>query len=111
MEHIDDKFCLFDLYPKLDSFLDCKIISVHSSYRGCGVAGKLMNSTMQYIRDNNLNLIQVLCTSHYSARVCEKMSFKRVYELAFDDYKVNGENPIVPEAPHKEVVVLVQEVK
>lgn len=111
MEYIDGKFNVFELYPNINSFLDVKIISVNTNYRGFGLAGKLMQHTMEYMRENSLRLMHVLCSSHYSARVCEKMNFKRVFELPFADYVVNGENPIKPAAPHKKVTILVQEIQ
>lgn len=110
MEYIDDQFSLFDLYPNIESYLDAKILSVNSNYRGCGIAGKLMERTMQHMRENNLNVVHVLCSSHFSARVCEKMNFKKVYELPFVDYVIDGENPIQPAAPHRAVKILVHEV-
>lgn len=110
MEYIDERFSMFDLYPGIDKFLDAKILTVNTNYRGYGIAGKLMEHTMQYMRDNKIQVIQVLCSSHYSARVCEKMGFKKVYVLPFADYKVNGENPILPPAPHTAIQILIREI-
>lgn len=110
MEYIDTQYSTFNLYPDIDKFLDAKILSVNENYRGYGVAGKLMEATMQYMRDNKITVIQVLCSSYYSARVCEKMGFKKVYVLPFVDYKVDGVNPILPPEPHKAIQILVQEV-
>lgn len=65
---------------------------------------------MQYMRDHQIKVIQVWCSSHFSVRVCEKLGFRKVYALPFVDYKVNGENPILPAAPHEAIQILVQEV-
>lgn len=111
MEYIDAHFSLFNLYPDINSYLDAKILSVNSNYRGYGIAGKLMERTIQYMRENDLNVVHVMCSSYFSARVCEKMNFRKVYELPFVDYVVDGENPIQPEAPHKAVKILVHEVQ
>lgn len=110
MEYIDHRYSTFNLYPDIDKVLDAKILSVNSNYRGYGIAGKLMEKTMQYMRENEIKVIQVLCSSHFSARVCEKMGFKKVYILPFIDYIVNGENPILPAEPHKAIQILVQEI-
>lgn len=110
MEYIDERFSTFDLYPSMDRFLDAKILAVNTNYRGCSIAGKLMERTMQYMRDNKIQVIQVFCSSYYSARVCEKMGFKKVYVLPFIDYLVNGENPILPAAPHTAIQILIQEI-
>lgn len=111
MEYIDQHFNLFDLYPDINEYLDARILSVNSNYRGSGIAGKLMEHTIQYMRNHQLKIIHVMCSSFYSARVCEKMNFKKVYQLPFVDYVVNGENPIRPEPPHQAVQILVQEIQ
>lgn len=110
MEYIDQHFSIFDLYPDVDKFLDCKILAVNSNYRGYGIAGKLMEQTIQYMQEHEIKVIHVLCSSHYSARVCEKMGFKKVYVLPFVDYVVNGEHPILPAAPHNAVQILIREI-
>lgn len=110
MEYIDQQFSAFDLHPEVDKFLDCKILTVNSNYRGYGIAGKLMEHTIQYMKEHKITLVHVLCSSHFSARVCEKMGFKKVYVLPFADYVVDGENPILPAAPHTAVQILVREI-
>lgn len=110
MEYVDQHYSTFNLYPEIGEFLDAKILSINSNYRGYGIAGKLMERTIQYMREHQIKVLQMLCSSHYSARVCEKLGFKKVYVLPFADYKVNGENPILPAEPHKAIQILVQEV-
>ncbi|XP_031638698.1 dopamine N-acetyltransferase isoform X3 [Contarinia nasturtii] len=110
MEYIDHQYSTFNLYPDIEKFLDATILSVNANYRGYGVAGKLMEKTMQFMREQKITVIQMLCSSYYSARVCEKMGFKKVYVLPFADYKVDGENPILPKEPHTAIQILVQEI-
>lgn len=111
MEFVETQFNLFELYPDIDRYLDGKFLSVNSSYRGQGIAGKLTQRTMEYMRENNIPIMSVVCSSHYSARVCEKLDFKEVYQLRYEDYVVNGENPLLPEKPHTAVKVLVKRVE
>lgn len=106
MDYVDEHFNIFDLYPDVDRLLDIKIMSVDSRYRGLGIAGKLTDRTMQYVKDNNIKLVHVLCSSHFSARVMEKMSFEEVYRLPYSDYLVNGEQVFDPEKPHTAVRIL-----
>lgn len=110
-EHIDTQFNVFDLYPNIDKYVEGKILAVDKKYRGYGIAGMLTNRTIEYLRSNNIPLFVVMCSSHYSARVCEKLNFQKVYTLNFVDYVVNGENPIVPAEPHKSVQIYVLDVK
>lgn len=106
MDHVDEQFDIFELYPDIDRFLDCKIISVDTNYRGMGIAGMLTDRTLDYASRNGIKLIHVLCSSHFSARVMEKMDFNEVYRLPYADYLVNGEQVFDPEKPHVALRIL-----
>ncbi|XP_055636419.1 arylalkylamine N-acetyltransferase 1 isoform X2 [Toxorhynchites rutilus septentrionalis] len=108
MDYIDEHFNIFELYQDVDRLLDVKIMSVDSRYRGFGIAGKLTDRTMQYVKENNIKLVQVLCSSHFSARVMEKLNFEEVYQLPYRDYLVNGEQVFDPEKPHSALKILVK---
>lgn len=108
MDYVDQHFNIFDLYPDVERLLDIKIMSVDSRYRGLGIAGKLTDRTMQYVKENNIKLVHVLCSSHFSARVMEKMSFEEVYRLPYSDYLVNGEQVFDPDKPHNAVRILIK---
>lgn len=110
MEYVDQQINLFDMYPGIDKFLDSQILSVNPNYRGAGIAGLLVERTAQFMRENKISVIRVFCTGIYSARVMEKMGLKKVYTLPYVDYVVNGENPILPAAPHTALQVYVQEI-
>lgn len=111
MEHIESQFDVFKLYPEVNSFLDGKILSVNENYRGCGIAGKLTAAAMDFMRQNNISIYHILCSSHYSARVCEKLDFEVVFELPYVDYVVNGENPLLPAKPHDSAKILIKKIK
>lgn len=101
MDLIDTKFDIFALYPEMESFVDGKILSVDPKYRGYGIAGKLTDKTMDFLRENRIQIFHILCTSHYSARVCEKMNFTEVFQLPFAEYVDEaGEQILCPEKPH-----------
>lgn len=110
LEHVDECFNIFKLYPNIDRYLEGKILSVNSNYRGYGIAGKLAEAAMQYMRENHIPVILVVCSSHFSARVCERLDFKTIFELPYIDYVVNGENPILPAEPHRSIKALIKEV-
>lgn len=101
--YIDTKYNVFDVHPQFDIVLDAKIMSVNSAYRGVGICKELTRRSVEWMQDHDVHLFHVMCTSHFSAKVCEAMGFKMVYSLAFKDYRVNGVNPIIPAAPHKHV--------
>ncbi|XP_058126033.1 arylalkylamine N-acetyltransferase 1 [Anopheles ziemanni] len=106
MDYIDEQFDIFELYPDIDRLLDCKIISVDTRYRGMGIAGMLTDRTLDYATQNGIKLLHVLCSSHFSARVMEKMDFAEVYRLAYADYRVDGEQVFDPAKPHVAVRIL-----
>lgn len=110
MDYIEADFNVFDLYPGTDAILDGKILSVNTNYRGLGIAGRLTERTLEYMREKNIPVMHVLCSSHYSARVMEKLGFHEVYRLNYSDYKVNNEVVLKPEAPHVAARVLVKEI-
>lgn len=101
MDLLDSKFDIFALYPDIDSFVDGKILSVDPKYRGHGIAGELTNKTIEYLKENHIEIFHILCTSHFSARVCEKMGFNEVFHLPFTDYvDCDGKQILCPEKPH-----------
>ena len=110
MDYVEEKFNIFGLYPNASVIMDGKILSVNTNYRGLGIAGRLTESTLDYMRKRKIPVMHVLCTSHYSARVMEKMGFHEVYHLNYADYKVKGKVVFKPEEPHKAVRILVKEV-
>ncbi|XP_011191301.1 arylalkylamine N-acetyltransferase 1 isoform X1 [Zeugodacus cucurbitae] len=109
-ERIEENFNVFDLYPDTDVILDGKILSVNTEYRGLGIAGRLTESTLDYMKEHNIPVMHVLCSSHYSARVMEKLGFHEVYSLNYSDYKVNGEVVFTPAEPHVAARILVKEI-
>ncbi|EDW02289.1 arylalkylamine N-acetyltransferase 1 [Drosophila grimshawi] len=110
MDHIEEQFDIFDLYPNENVILDGKILSVNSNYRGLGIAGRLTERAYEYMRENQINVYHVLCSSHYSARVMEKLGFHEVYQLKYADYKPDGVVVFKPAEPHVRVSMLVKEV-
>jgi len=91
MDHVEEQFNIFDVYPDEELILDGKILSVDTNYRGLGIAGRLTERAYEYMRENGINVYHVLCSSHYSARVMEKLGFHEVFRMQFADYKPQGE--------------------
>ncbi|XP_019893725.2 arylalkylamine N-acetyltransferase 1 isoform X1 [Musca domestica] len=110
MDYIEGDFNVFDLYPGTNTILDGKILSVNTNYRGLGIAGRLTERTLDYMREHKIPVMHVLCSSHYSARVMEKLGFHEVYRLNYCDYKVNNEAVLRPEPPHVAARILVKEI-
>lgn len=111
MDYIDTKFDIFALYPEIDTFVDGKILSVDPKFRGSGIAGKLTEMTIDYLKKNQIPLFHVLCTSHFSARVCEKSGFTEVFSLPFSDFCDEEGKPVLcPEKPHVAARIFTMEI-
>lgn len=101
MDYVDTQFDLFERFPQYDRALDAKIITVNDAYRGAGIAKALTQHTAEYMRANGLALFHVMCSSHYSALLCDRLGFEKVYEMLYSDYVLpNGVRPVLPAEPH-----------
>lgn len=101
MDLLDSKFDIFALYPDIESFVDGKILSVDPKYRGCGIAGHLTDKTIEFMQEHRIKIFHILCTSHFSSRVCEKLDFSEVFKLPFTEYvDADGKQVLCPEKPH-----------
>lgn len=110
MDFIDSKFNPFELYPDIDSFIDGKILSVDPRYRGYGIAGQLTVKTIEFMKEHKHKIFHVLCTSHFSARVLEKMDFTEVFRLPYAEYTVDGKQVLCPEKPHVAARIFTKEI-
>lgn len=111
MDFIDTKFNIFELYTDIDAFVDGKILAVDPKYRGQNIAGVLTDKTIEFMKKNDLKVFHVLCTSHFSARVLEKMSFTEVFRLPYEDYVVDGKQVLCPEKPHVAARIFTKEIR
>lgn len=108
-DYIETQFDIFDLYPNADTILDGKIVSVDPNYRRMGIAQCLVEKGLNFMRENSIPAYKVVCTSHFSASLLEKMHFRDVYKLLYKDYKVDGKVILKPAEPHLAVRILVRE--
>ncbi|CRK93822.1 CLUMA_CG007349, isoform A [Clunio marinus] len=111
MDYVDSKFNIFALYPDIDLFVDGKILAVDSKYRGHGIAGHLTDKTIENLRLRKIPIFSILCSSHFSARVCEKMGFEEVFQLPFEDFVDDEGKPVLcPEKPHVSVRIFIRKI-
>lgn len=109
MDLVESKFSIFDLYPEVDVALDGKILAVDTSYRGKGIANELTRLSLDFMRDNSIPLMNVLCTSHFSAQLMKKLKFDSVFVLPLADYvDADGVQILQPDLPHVQAEVLVK---
>lgn len=112
MEYIESQFDVFKRYPDIDTYLDGMILSVDASYRGCGIANRLALAGLDFMQQNYIKTYHIVCSSHFAARVFEKVGFTVAFELQYLDYvDENGENPLLPAKPHVSAKVLVKSIQ
>lgn len=87
------------------------MLSVKETYGGRGIGGKLTELTIEYMRTNNIPVISMLCSSHFTGLICKKMNFKREYALNYAEYFVDGKNPILPAEPHKAAQIFAKKIE
>lgn len=62
------------------------------------------------MKKTNIKIFHVMCTSHFSARVLEKLDFKEVFSMPYADYVINDEQVFKPEKPHVAARIFVKEI-
>lgn len=112
MDLIETKFNVFDRFPGVDLAIDGKILSVDPTYRGKGIANELTRMTLDYMRQEGIPLMNVLCTSHFSAQLMKKLSFESVYVFPLSDYMdADGVQVLKPDLPHVQAEVMIKRVE
>lgn len=93
----------FNPFEKLnvDKYLHFKFLCVDRNYRGRNISVKMMESTFDFMRKENIPLAYVFATSFYSQAVFKKLGFGMVDSMDYADYKVNGQVVFAPDPIHK----------
>lgn len=95
------------MYPNYETYIDQKILALNYAYRGHFIVHRLVDRMIQFAMDKKVDAVCELCTSAYSAQICENLGLEKVLVLPYSEYVVDGENPIVPEPPHTAVQLFV----
>jgi len=107
---LDKEGNVFGQYPDVDKILNVFILSVDGSWRGKGIAKKLMDMTRKFAREQGYGLMRVDCSSHYSAKAVARLGFDCIHTIKYEDYKENGTSVFTPDNPHKEARIYVQRI-
>ncbi|XP_022918295.2 arylalkylamine N-acetyltransferase 1-like [Onthophagus taurus] len=110
LSYVDKMADVFGKYPDIDKMISVDILSVDKSWRGQGIAKKLMNKTRELAREQDFKLMRCDCSSHFSAKAIARLGFQCIYSLKYEDYKKEGRPVFNPEHPHKEVTVYIQRI-
>lgn len=74
----------------VEEFLYLKFLCVRRDCRGRNIGVKLMEFTFDFMRREKIPVAYVFASSAYSQRVFQKLEFETVYEMPYEDYKVDG---------------------
>ena len=85
---------MFVHYPDTDKYVDGKVMSIDSRYRKHGISVCLTDKTFEFMKQSGIPIYLALCSSHFSARVCEILEFIEVYRIAYKDYLGADGKPI-----------------
>lgn len=61
-------------------------------------------------KEKGCQLIVIGCTNKFSANAAKNVGFQKVYEIKYEDYKMDGEIIFKPDFPHVEASVFVQQI-
>ncbi|CAH1118729.1 unnamed protein product [Phaedon cochleariae] len=85
--------------------LSAAMLSVDQTYRGNGVAKKLLEKSWELGKQHGCGFMVVDCSSHFTARALKSLGFELIYSMDYADYEVNGEVVFKPPPPHKAFTV------
>ena len=66
-------------------------MSVHLNYRRFGIATKLVQKSIKLARSRRFEVVKAEATGKYSQKLYSKLNFDILFEILYNDYKVDGE--------------------
>lgn len=95
----------------LDRIFDIFILSVDSSWRGKGIATKLLDRSREIAQADGHRLMRIVCTSFVSALIASRMGYRCIAKV---DYKTvldrKGQRVFPTEPPHDAVTTYVLDI-
>ena len=68
-----------------------QVLSVHPNYRRLGIATKLVQKSIELARSRGFEVVKAEATGKYSQKLYTKLNFDILFEISYNDYKVDGE--------------------
>lgn len=95
----------------LDRLFDIFILSVDSSWRGKGIATKLLDQSREIAQADGHRLMRIVCSSYVSALIASRMGYRCISRL---EYKTvldrKGQRIFPTEPPHDAVTTYVLDI-
>ncbi|XP_053599553.1 uncharacterized protein LOC128669097 [Plodia interpunctella] len=99
---------LFKKY-NVDFIYDVEVLTTASEVTAQGVGTLLLQNALLQAYELRYPLVQVVASSQYTARICEKCGMKREWEMDYTDFvDVYGQRVFFPRRPHHTVAIYVK---
>ncbi|KAJ9582974.1 hypothetical protein L9F63_022678 [Diploptera punctata] len=91
-----------------DSSLYLHVIAVHQNALGKGIGKKLVKRSMEIAKSKGFPFIWAMCTSYYSAKICNLLGMECVFKKSYQEYKNEaGIAECLPPEPHNQIAIYV----
>ncbi|XP_069705107.1 arylalkylamine N-acetyltransferase 1-like [Periplaneta americana] len=108
MRHVEASVDVWQL-SGTDHGVYVQMLAVSDEAKGRGIGRALMETVRDRARAAGMQLLYLVCTSFFSAKIASAMGMQRVYSVAYEDYKDEKGVPVfTPPPPHTETVVFLQ---
>lgn len=82
--------------------MEVRMLAVDSEWRGRGVATALLDASRRAAQKAQCPYIKLYCTSNHSSRLMEKLGWRLVYSLSYEEYEaINRCGIVLPPEPHR----------
>jgi arylalkylamine N-acetyltransferase len=83
-DYVDEKANIFETF-NVDEHFHIMMISVHSSFRGRGIATNIFQACLNFAKSKNSQLVTVNCSSSYTAKIAEKLEMRLISTVTYDE--------------------------
>ena len=75
----------------VDTIFHFLFLSVHPNYRGFGIATKLVQKSIELAKLRGFKVAKAEATGKYSQKLFTNLDFDILFQISYNDYKVDGE--------------------
>ncbi|KAJ9582975.1 hypothetical protein L9F63_022679 [Diploptera punctata] len=107
IDKVENSLGLWDVTGADDS-LYLHILAVLPTASGKGIGKELVKRSIETAESKGYPLIWIMCSSHYSAKICCSLGMECIHRLSYKDNKnEEGVPAFLPAEPHTEFVTFV----
>lgn len=91
---------IFRYYPDVETYVDGAVLSVDRKYRSHGIGSKLFTALIALCKERNVPILKVVCSSSFTARICERLGLKKIFEIPYREMKLDDLPTLDIPEPH-----------